>query len=112
MSENFIATNSARLERIATDASSKDEFIGSAYERMKTELRDAMGITAPPSQNEVLYGRGDQPVVSLRVPAEPTPSTGSHIRVVYPSGNARFEIYSDSEEGLDLQEQKIRSLYQ
>jgi hypothetical protein len=41
----------------------------------------------------------------------PVPSSGSHIRVIYPSGNSRFEIYGDSEESLDVQEQRIRALY-
>lgn len=106
MSENFIAKNSPQLDAVVSAALSKGDSIGDSYERMKAELREAMGIVAPPSENETLYGPSALPVQ----PVQPAPQT--HMRVVYPKGNARFEIYSDSEESLDLQEAKIRAMYQ
>jgi hypothetical protein len=107
MSESFISKNTPSLDKIVNDATTQGEDIGAAFERMKAELRGAMGMTAPPSENEVLYGRSTLPA---QTPL-PVQSSGSHIRVVYPSGNSRFEIYGDSEESLDLQEARIRAMY-
>lgn len=39
------------------------------------------------------------------------PSKQTCIRTIYPSGNMRVELYGDSEESLDVQEQRIRALY-
>jgi hypothetical protein len=42
----------------------------------------------------------------------PAASTGNRcMRVFYPHDNARFEIYGASEQELDQQEQRVRSLY-
>jgi hypothetical protein len=108
MAENFIAKNTPSLDKLVHDATTQDTNIGDAFERLKSALRERMGIVPPSSENEMLYGRSSMPAEAPL----PVQSSGSHIRVVYPSGNARFEIYGDSEESLDLQEARIRALYQ
>jgi hypothetical protein len=105
MSENFIKTpSSPALTKLVTET--LDGSTG-GYESMKEQLRQALSLPNPNTETAAL------PPTSTTQQEAPlsAPSSGSHIRVVYPSGNSRFEIYSDSEQGLDLQEQRIRALY-
>jgi hypothetical protein len=109
MSDSFIS-NTHAFDKLVAEATSKATNIGDAYEQMKAELRGAMGIVNPASENEVLYGRSAMPAP---VVAAPDPTVARHAyRVIYPFGNMRVELYGTSEEDLDSQEQKIRSLYQ
>jgi hypothetical protein len=110
MSENFIRPTSDATRKIVQDSTHQDEFIGDAYERMKSELRASMGMLSPQAAAEAASGAAAiAPVVPLPVQraAEPT-----HMRVIYPSGNSRFEIYGTSDADLDVQEERIRGIYQ
>ena len=109
MAKDFI-TQGHNLDRLVEKATTQDEDINQAFERMKTELHGALGMIVPePSANEILYGRQARP--GSAGSDSPVVTTGPFVRVVYPAGNSRFEIYSDSEAGLDAQEARIRSLY-
>src|SRR5579862_641179 len=104
MSQDFMRTNSPALEKIVTETLTGE--VGS-FEAMKDALRLQLGIASP---SEEVPEIGNRPA-SSPAPIVPVASAGPQncIRVIYPGGNARFEIYSDSEEGLDLQEQWIRA---
>ena len=52
-----------------------------------------------------------EPEPSTALPAPSAPAQANCIRVIYPSGNARFEIYGVSEDDLDAQEKRIREMY-
>ena len=106
MANNYARPNAPALERIVAETT-KNEAYGS-YENMKNQLRAALKMPNPATEGL------EMPPTSAATAAFPSPvaTTGSHIRVIYPSGNSRFELYSDSEEGLDLQEARIRALYQ
>lgn len=51
------------------------------------------------------------PVPPPRAQSQTPDAPKNHIRVIYPSGNARFELYGVSEEDLDNQERQIREMY-
>jgi hypothetical protein len=107
MSENFIKTPSSPALTKIVDATLSGR--AGSYEEMKEQLRQALSM---PNPNTATLSMPPTPTTAQQVAPLSAPSSGSHIRVIYPSGNSRFEIYSDSEEGLDLQEQRIRALYQ
>lgn len=106
MANNYVRPNAPALERIVAETT-KGEAYGE-YENMKDQLRAALKMPNPATEGLELP---PTPAATAAL-ASPVATTGSHIRVVYPSGNARFEIYSDSEDGLDLQEARIRAMYQ
>jgi hypothetical protein len=109
MAENFILRSSSPALNRAVDESSN-------FDEMKNALHRALGMKSPEelllanNLTDTGYGAGIQPGAPLPAVAEPA-AAQTHIRVFYPYKNSRFEIYSDSEEGLDSQEQKIRALF-
>jgi hypothetical protein len=110
MASDFISKNTPSLDKLVQAATTQDEFIGDAYERMKAELRGAMGIIPPSSENEVLYGRSSMPAQPVTAS---DPSVPQHcVRVVYPHLNDRFEIYGATEADLDVKEAALRALYE
>lgn len=44
-------------------------------------------------------------------PPAPVEAPQTHVRVIYPSGNNRFELYGASEADLDEKERQIRQLF-
>jgi hypothetical protein len=112
MAKDFIAAGSRKLDELVAKATSQDESISDAFERMKTELHGALGWTVtPPSVNEVLYGRSSMPAAPPALIAE-DPSVPQHcVRVVYPHLNDRIEIYGSTEEELDRKEAALRAMY-
>jgi hypothetical protein len=107
MSENFIKTPSSPALTKIVDATLSGR--AGAYEEMKEQLRLALSM---PNPNTATLEMPPAPTTMQQEAPLSASSSGSHIRLVYPSGNSRFEIYGDSEESLDLQEQRIRALYQ
>jgi len=55
--------------------------------------------------------RALEPEPSAALPTASTPAPETCVRVIYPHGNARFEIFGVSEADLDAQEKKIREMY-
>jgi len=106
MSEPFARPNTPALTKIV-DGTLTGAYGG--YEEMKTALRNSLGMPAPATEVASLPPAGQPQELSLPVEVH---RDGNCMRVIYPGGNARFEIYSDSEEGLDLQEARLRALYQ
>jgi hypothetical protein len=105
MANDYVRPNAPALERIVNETT-KGEAYGD-YAAMKDQLRAALSMPNPNTAESM------PPSNAAAIAAvEPVRSTGTHVRVFYPSGNSRFEIYSDSEEGLDSQEARIRALFQ
>jgi len=93
-------------------------------------LEDALNDVTDPSlvrekmlqvlhqQGQVIYTRDDEfnPRLVAQQPSEPPQvampaGPDTCIRVVYPGGNTRCEIYGTSEEALDAQETKLRAMF-
>ena len=55
--------------------------------------------------------RALEPEPSAALPTTSTPAPANCMRIFYPSGNSRFEIYGVSEADLDEQEKRIREIY-
>jgi hypothetical protein len=99
-----------------------DEVIGSAT--TVAELRETM-LTELAAQGVVSRDRTDQFDIRVlpQAPQPPTPDVSLpannemqrcsdvFIRVVYPSGNNKFEIYASSEVELDERERQIRAMF-
>ena len=114
MANNFILPPNPSLDRIV------QEIIDRRW-RFRSDLKDALhknlGLdTVEQTVIDSGYGRTAAaepsrtplPVVQHADPVAPP----THYRVVYPYSNSRFELVGYDEEDLDLQEQKIRALYQ
>ena len=56
---------------------------------------------------ELIVPQPSEPPPAVAMPASPD----TCIRVVYPGGNTRCEIYGTSEEALDAQETKLRAMF-
>jgi hypothetical protein len=106
MAYDYARPNAPALVRIVAETT-KNEAYGS-YENMKNQLRAALKMPNPATEGLEMP---PTPAATAAL-ASPVATTGSHIRVVYPSGNMRVELYGDSAESLDLQEARIRALYQ
>jgi hypothetical protein len=104
MANDFMRPNNRTTEKIVDKA--LDGSYGS-YEEMKDALRQNLNL---PNPAEEMAGMPPTPTAPKSL-EPPVATTGPFVRVVYPAGNSRFEIYSDSEAGLDAQEARIRSLY-
>ena len=59
--------------------------------------------------NHLIMGQPSEPQPAVVMSANRPPDTC--IRVVYPGGNTRCEIYGTSEEALDAQETKLRAMF-
>ena len=105
MSTDFTATNKSLESAIAAAQSPQQvaELLRLHQEKSGTPQWDNRGTYWPQTLPEA-----KAPVQESA--AEPS-GTGKCVRVFYPGGNAKFEIYGASESELDAQEQKIRSLY-
>jgi hypothetical protein len=64
---------------------------------------------------EIIRNHFDRDGAAPEPPAVPVPAPvqapQTHIRVVYPSGNNRFEVYGASEAELDEKERQIRAMF-
>jgi hypothetical protein len=112
IASNFITKNTPSLERLAVAASSQDADINVAFERMKAELRDSLGMISPQAAVELADQGIVLPVAQPAVMPESSSAPQNCTRVVYPHGNDRFEIYAATEEELDRKEAALRALYQ
>jgi hypothetical protein len=81
-------------------------------------VREAISFTEMLERLKASQGRGDvagapapapEPAAAVALSADS--SQRRAYRVVYPSGNNRFEIYGVSEADLDEQEKRIRAMY-
>jgi hypothetical protein len=96
MTKDFTVPSNKTTEKIVAEATS--------YAEMVEGLRQAAGRGDP---------RNAMPPVEPAALPLPAPMTEAKcIRVIYPAGNSRFELYGVSEAELDAQEQRIRQLYQ
>jgi hypothetical protein len=78
-------------------------------EACKSDLARQGIITRPePGAYGAELAPGAQPV-EVSVPANSRLGTGPAMRVFYPAGNMRFEIYGEDEEQLDAIEGRIRA---
>jgi hypothetical protein len=112
VSSNFMTKTTPAQEKLVNDSLSMDNDIGAAYERMKANLRDSLGLPAPNNYVDDADSRVVMPAAAA-VQSGPVPNPEARcIRVIYPRGNSRFELYGVDESDLDQQEQKIRALYQ
>jgi hypothetical protein len=112
MSQNYIRPTTPSLEKIVNDSLSKDSDIGAAFERMKAELRDSLGMISPQAAVELADQGIVLPVAQPAVMPESSSAPQNCTRVVYPHGNDRFEIYAATDEELDRKEAALRALYQ
>jgi hypothetical protein len=108
MSQDLIlAKETAKTREIVANSTS--------FEEMMSALRAAAGMpdaSVNPFTSRSGSPSGEpQPVVAAAAPTMPDVSRASCYRVVYPHGNTRVELLGASEEDLDQQEQRIRSLY-
>lgn len=103
--DGILKTNA--FDQIVRDANSFDE--------MRDALHRAQGLAS--TEQTIIDGgyRAAPAEPSAPLPIAQYADRGApptHIRVIYPFSNSRFELVGYSEEDLDLQEQKIRALYQ
>ena len=107
MSENFIRPTTDRTRAIVDKT--LDGSYGSDF-AMRQALRAALDIPDPIYETMSMPpANQEQQAAAVSLPVNAGAQT--HMRVVYPFGNSRFELYGDSEESLDAQEQRIRSMY-
>ena len=108
MATEFIRPDAPRLTKIVEE--SMDGTYGS-YDAMREGLKAALGIKpASPSRED--FGYGADPSVPL--PVSPIAASGAQptcIRVFYPGGNDRFEVWGASEAELDQKESALRAMY-
>jgi hypothetical protein len=105
MSETFQRPNTPALTKIVDTTLTGDY---GSYDAMKEALRNSLDLPSPASETMSMPPR---PTMQQEAAASLDPSKQSHMRVIYPFGNSRFELYSDSEDGLDAQEARIRAMY-
>jgi hypothetical protein len=106
MSENFIRPTTDRTRAIVDKT--LDGSYGSDF-AMRQALRAALDIPDPTYETMSMPPANQEQQAAASLPVNPAAQT--HMRVIYPAGNSRFELYGDSEESLDAQEQRIRSMY-
>jgi hypothetical protein len=97
MPQDFVVRSNATLDKICSSATSVEDMkaqMHAALERSGSIVHDRDGN---------VVGQAAQPVFERNV--------GRCMRVVYPSGNDRFELYADSEEDLDRKESALRAMY-
>jgi len=79
-----------------------------AFDKKINESRDVLDVLEA-CRTFVAPAQPEPAPASPAASAPPAPA--NYIRVIYPSGNARFELYGVSEDDLDTQEQRIREMY-
>lgn len=95
MPTDFIAKPTAAFSRLADQATDASDFVNNL------KLLGERNRNSTPAQQE------PAPVVPL--PADPAQDTC--MRVIFPRGNNRVELYASSEEELDQKERQIRALF-
>jgi hypothetical protein len=107
VSDNFARPNTPQTTKLVDDAITSGY---GSYEAMKESLSRALSLPSR-SEETAQFEREAEPQTPI-MPAASASVPQNCIRVIYPSGNSRFELYGDSEESLDIQEARIRALYQ
>lgn len=100
MSENFTNRNVSPALKKAIEECHNVEDIRALSLQAAGMVRDREG--------NVVSVSADAPTVSMPSSAPAPSGRGKCIRIFYPLGNSRFEVYGDSEEDLDRQEAAIR----
>jgi len=108
MSNEFLRP-SAAVDKIVNDSTDFENM----RERMKVELEKQGVLVRNPLDGGfgVQLNPGYRPAEPAPVPEPEAPRAQNCVRVVYPKGNDRYEIFGASEQELDLKEAQIRSLY-
>jgi hypothetical protein len=106
---DFMKPNAAVTAAVekATTVEELREALHATLESQGVLTRDRLHLVVQPSQESTASG----PAPSTSLPATSAELARCY-RVVYPSGNNRFELYGDTEESLDAQETAIRAMYQ
>ena len=97
MPQDFVIRSNTTLDKICSSATS----VESMKAAMHSVLEQSGAIVTDRDGNVV--GQNAQPVFERNV--------GRCMRVIYPAGNDRFELYADSEEELDRKEAALRAMY-
>jgi len=109
MSRDFLGKSNPALDAAIASATDPERI----RELVKSNLASA-GIISRERGND--YGarvtgsrQAEQPATEVSLPASPAQETC--VRVVYPHGNDRFEIFASSEAELDMKEAAIRAIF-
>ena len=97
MPQDFVIRSNSTLDKICGTATSVEDMkaqMHAALERSGAIVTDRDGNVT---------GQLAQPAFGRNV--------GRLTRVIYPGGNDRYEIFADTEEGLDAKEATIRAIY-
>jgi hypothetical protein len=109
MSRDFAQPTTDANKRIVESIMTGED----SHEVMMERLRQAFSVPGQADEGLRLPPQPSAQQVAASLPA----ATGTlrdsetHIRVIYPFGMSRFELVGSSEEDLDAQEARIRSLY-
>jgi hypothetical protein len=109
MSMDACMKSNPRLDRTVNESTNFEDM----REALKTELTMQGIITRNREDGnygaQLVPGYHAEPAAEVSVPE--APRAQNCVRVVYPKGNDRYEIFGASEQELDLKEAQIRSLY-
>jgi hypothetical protein len=110
MAQDGVIPSSKRLDDLVREATTQDESISDAFERMKAELHSHLGMIVPePSENERLYHHPAAPAPAM---PESDPNVPHHFgQVLYPRGNDRVEVWASSQEELDRKIAAVMAMY-
>src|ERR1700749_3682391 len=97
MPQDFVIRSNSTLDKICGSATS--------VENMKAQMHAALERSG-----SIVHDR-DGNVVGQTAETVLERNVGRCMRLVYPSGNDRFELYADSEDDLDRKEAALRAMY-